>query len=261
MNEAKVAKAVYHFCKNHATLILTVLSSVGVAATSVCVASATIKAKEKVDDMKEERENWKETSGIDQPEITKEEIVKECWKFYIPSAVIGVGTISCIIAANAIGAKEQKSLAAAYAMIDQGYKQYRKKVVDRYGKEVDRSIENEVIVEQANADDEDTSKKVTCYDMYSDRYFETTQIQIEKAINAVNRDLAIYGYASLNDFYRKLGVSETEEGDSLGWDIESIAEWLGFCWLDFALEPCNMGNGEKCYVIQATYSPSIDFLR
>lgn len=261
MNEAKVARMIFHFCKSHATLLLTIASAVGVVATSVEVAHATIKAKEKVDEMHAERDEWKETSGIDQPEITKEEIVKACWKFYIPSAVIGTGTISCMIAANVIGAKGQKSLAAAYAMVDQGYKQYRKKIAERFGKDVDRSVANEVIVEEAAIDDDDHSDKINCYDPYADRYFETSRMNIEKAINGVNRDLSIYGYASLNDFYRKLGVSETEEGDTLGWDIETIAEWLGFCWLDFSVEPCNMGKGEKCYVLQATYSPSIDFLR
>lgn len=261
MNEAKVARMIFHFCKRHATLLLTIASTVGVVATSVEVAHATIKATEKVDEMRAERDEWKETSGIDQPEITKEEIVKACWKFYIPSAVIGAGTISCMIAANAIGAKGQKSLAAAYAMVDQGYKQYRKKVAERFGKDVDRSIENEVIVEQANDLDEDASEKVTCYDVYSDRYFEITKLRFERAINSINRDLAICGYASLNDFYRKLGVSETEEGDAIGWDIEDISEWLGICWLDFALEPCNLGNGEKCYCIEATYSPCDNFLQ
>lgn len=261
MNEAKVARMIFHFCKRHATLLLTIASTVGVVATSVEVAHATIKATEKVDEMRAKRDEWKETSGIDQPEITKEEIVKACWKFYIPSAVIGAGTISCMIAANAIGAKGQKSLAAAYAMVDQGYKQYRKKVAERFGKDVDRSIENEVIVEQASIDDDDHSDIINCYDPYADRYFETSRVNIERAICMINRNLQFSEYASLNDFYRALGISETEDGDMLGWSLESIIEWLGCSWLDFSVEPSNMGDGEKCYCIEALYSPSADFLR
>lgn len=255
-----IGKAVFHFAKDHAALILTIGAAVGVVATSVETARATVKAKDAVDALKEQREYWKEQSGIDQPEITKEEIVKECWKLYIPSAIIGTATVSCIVATCILTHREQKNLAAAYAMVDQGYKLYRKKIVEKFGESVDRQVSNEVIVEQASEDDLDTGEKLVCYDPFADRYFETTRVNIERAINYVNRELQITEYASLNDFYRALGISETEEGSALGWNLSEIMEWLGYPWLDFSFEPCNMGNNQVCYSIEATYPPFLDYL-
>lgn len=258
MTNQDVGKMLFRFAKKHAGAILTVVATVGVVATSVEASRATLKAKEVIETKKEERKDWKETSGIDQPPLSKEEIVKDCWKLYIPTAIIGVGTVSCIIIANALTSKEQKSLAAAYAMIDQGYKAYRKKVSDRYGEDVDRDISNEVIEE--SEDDEYDSDKLMFYDVYSDRYFEGTMNKFHEAVNYVNRELQISGYASVNDFYRMLGISETEEGNAIGWNIEEIAEMLGYCWLDFDVKPTNLGDDTVCYVIQAFYTPNISFM-
>lgn len=260
MKQNNMANLVFHFCKSHASGILAVIASVGVVATGVEAAIATVKAKEVVDELKEERHDWEVNSGIPQPDITKEEIVKACWKLYIPSAIIGTATVSCILAANIISAKQQKSIAAAYALIDKGYKEYRKKISEQYGKDVDLKTANEVIMEQAEVDEEDKSDKITCYDPYADRYFETTLSNFNRAVGIVNRNLQVYGYASLNDFYQGLGISMTEEGSTIGWNIDVILEWMGYAWIDFSMEPSNMGNGEKCYVIESLYVPSLDYI-
>lgn len=259
MNNIDIAKGVYHFARKHATGILTVAASVGIVLTSIEAARATLKAKEVVDDQKRAREEWKEKSSIDQPEITKEEIVKACWKLYIPTAIIGIGTISCVVAANVLSNKEQKSLAAAYAFVDQGYKAYRKKIAEKFGEETDQKVANEIIVEETEEDQFDDNK-VMFYDMFADRYFESTMHKFEEAVNFVNRELQVTSYASLNDFYRCIGASETEEGRSLGWNIEQIGEWLGYCWLDFEARPTNIGDGTMCYVINPMFNPNISYM-
>lgn len=260
MQQKNMAAMIFHFCKNHAAAILATAASIGVVATSVEVAVATIKAKEIVDEKIHDREEWNAESGILQPPVTKEEIVKDCWKLYIPAAVTGVATISCILAANVITARQQKSLAAAYALLDNGYKAYRKKVSERIGEKEELDLANEVIVEQAQLDDADTGEKIAFYDPYADRYFASTLANFNRAVGIVNREMQVNGYASLNDFYRGMGVSMTEEGSVVGWNMEVLLEWLGYAWIDFSLEPTNMGNGEKCYVIESMYVPGMDFL-
>ena len=258
MTNQNTGKMILRFAKRHAGAVLTTIAAIGVVATCVEASRATLKAKEVVDAKTEERKDWKDNTGIDQPPVSKEEIVKECWKLYIPTIIIGAGTISCIIAANVITSKEQKSLAAAYAMIDQGYKAYRRKVVERHGEEEDRDIANEVIEE--TEDDEFDSDRLMFYDVYSDRYFESTMNKFHEAVNYVNREIQFNGYVSLNDFYRAFGVSETEEGYIIGWNDEDIGEMLGFCWLDFEAKPTNLGDGTICYVVQAMFNPSTSFM-
>ena len=97
------------------------------------------------------------------------------------------------------------------------------------------------------------------YDPYSERYLETTIAKIRRAMYILNRNLSINGCASLNDLYTGLGVSLTEDGDSIGWSIDTLCEWMGECWLDYELSVCNMGNGEKAYVIDTLIAPSAGF--
>lgn len=262
-DKEKIVRGIFHFCKEHAGGILTLVASVGLIVTAVEVGVATTKAQAVVEEKKKERQEWKEASGIDQPPITKEEIVKECWKLYIPAAATGIASISCIVAANVITARQQKSLAAAYALVETGYKKYRGKIAERFGKETDIQTANEVIVEQSedsfDFDDLDNGEKIVVYDPYSERYLETTIAKIRRAMYILNRNLSIYGCASLNDLYTGLGVSLTEDGDSIGWSIDTLCEWMGECWLDYELSVCNMGNGEKAYIIDTLIAPSAGF--
>lgn len=259
MNNIDIGKAVYHFARKHVTGILAFAATVGLVATSIEAARATLKAKEVVEQKKKDREEWKKVSSIDQPEITKEEIVKDCWKIYIPTLILGAGTISCIVAANVLSSKEQKSLAAAYAFVDQGYKAYRKKIADKLGPEVDKDIANEVTIEQGQEDEFDDDK-VLFYDMFADRYFDSTMHKFEEAVNYVNRELQVSSYASLNDFYRAFGIAETDEGHHLGWNDEMLSEWLGYCWLDITANPTNIGDGTVCYVISPILNPSDSYM-
>lgn len=262
-DKEKIVRGIFHFCKEYAGGILTLVASVGLIATAVETGVATTKAQAVIEEKKKEREAWKESSGIDQPPITKEEIVKECWKFYIPAAATGIASISCIVAANVITARQQKSLAAAYALVETGYKKYRGKIAEKFGKDVDIQTANEVIVEQSedslDFDDLDNGEKIVVYDPYSERYLETTIAKIRRAMYILNRNLSINGCASLNDLYTGLGVSLTEDGDSIGWSIDTLCEWMGECWLDYELDVCNMGNGEKAYIIDTMIAPSAGF--
>lgn len=248
----------FHFAKDHATAILAIIASAGVIVTGVEVAKATIKAVDTVRDIQSDRDKWAEDTGICQPELTKEEIVKACWKFYIPAMTIGGATMACIIGSTIVSAKQQKTLTAAYALAQKGYTEYRKQVAEKYGKEEELAIHNRTI-EIAN-DGDDEEKKYNFYDPISERYFESSMVNVQRAIYTVNRLIQIRDWASMNDFYETLGIACTEEGDEIGWNLDVIMEWLGYSWLDFSVEPTNMGDGQVCYVVEAAYPPFLNFV-
>lgn len=258
MTSTDAGRILFRFCKEHASTLLAIGASVGVVITSIEASKATLKAEKIVLDKKQERAQWEEKTNIPQPELSKGEIVESCWKVYIPSVAFGAATIGCIIAASVISSKQHKSLLAAYAMIDQSYKAYRKKVCERYGEDVDREIANEII-EETEPDDFDANK-LLFYDIFSERYFESTMRKVQEGITYVNRELNINGYASLNDMYHTIGICETEDGSILGWNCEDICEWLGISWLDFEIKPTNLGDGTICYVINPVLAPNGHFL-
>ena len=124
--------------------VLTCIGAVGVVATSVLTAKATPKAVKICEELRNERiDNFED-------EPTKFEYVKAAWKCYIPAIVAGASTIACILGANILNAKAQASLMSAYALLDSSYKDYQKKVTEKYGKEADEGIKDEIVQEHYN---------------------------------------------------------------------------------------------------------------
>lgn len=97
--------------------ILTVLSIAGVIGTTVTAVRATPKALHLIKDKKKE---------LDVDQLEPKEAVQTTWKCYIPSILIGMGTVTCIIGIGCMDKRNQASLMSAYAMLNESYKQYRK---------------------------------------------------------------------------------------------------------------------------------------
>ena len=114
--------------------ILTCLGAVGVVATTIVTAKSTPKAII----LLEQAEREKGES------LTKLEKVKVAGPAYIPSIVLGLSTVACIVGANILNEKTQASLASAYALLDSSYREYRKKVDELYGENADDQVKVEL---------------------------------------------------------------------------------------------------------------------
>lgn len=158
------------FAQNNASNILTGFGVIGVIGTAVLAASATPKVVRLL-------ENTEYEKG--EP-LTKIEKVKLAAPAYIPAAITGMATISCIVGANVLNHKQQASLISAYALLDRSYKDYRRKVREIYGDEADIEIRKEIAhddFEEAQFDINE--EQILFYDEYHRRYFESAA---EKAI-------------------------------------------------------------------------------
>ena len=61
-------------------------------------------------------------------------------KMYGPSVLLGAASIGCIVTSHGIVRKCRFALAAAYASVDKGFKEYRGRVIERFGEELDREL-------------------------------------------------------------------------------------------------------------------------
>lgn len=61
-------------------------------------------------------------------------------KLYAPAVVLGTISIAGIVASNNILRKRNVALAAAYATVDKSFKEYRSRVVERFGDDVDKEL-------------------------------------------------------------------------------------------------------------------------
>ena len=131
----KLTKTCARFLRKHGGTLLVIGASVGVVLTAIETGKATIKAEKLVELNK------------DVPEYGMKEKVKDCWQFYIPAAVLGAGTIGCIIGSNMLSRKEIASLSAAYVALGKSYQEYRRQVAERIGVEEEEKLRMEAAKE------------------------------------------------------------------------------------------------------------------
>lgn len=239
------------FVDRNAPTILTVIGGIGVVATAVLAAKETPKALEILRAAKEEKGE----------ELTKTEKVVNAAPAYIPAIITGAATIACIFGANALNKQQQAALISAYALLDNSYKEYKKKVEELYGEEVDAQVRAEIAkdhIDEADISEEDDGKQLF-FDDYSSRYFRATIEQVQKAEYNLNRTLFMHDYVSLNEFYKDLGLEPIDAGWVTGWarSVNQERHWQE--WVDFIHEKVVMDDGLECYIIKMHGEPTIYF--
>lgn len=239
------------FMKRNASIILTIAGGAGVIATSVMAVKATPKALQLIEKAKEEK----------QEDLTKLEVVKVAGPAYIPAAITGAATIACIFGANALNKRQQAGLMSAYALLDNSYKEYKRKVTELYGDDANNEIITEIAKDKYEEIDISVDEdKQLFYDDFSSRYFESTMIEVKHAEYMLNRKLAISDFACLNDFYNLLGIDEVDGGDELGWYGPKMTEVYWHAWVEFHHEKVVMDDGLTCYIITMPIEPATDYL-
>ena len=244
------------FFERNSSTILSCIGAVGVVFTSVLTAKAAIKASKLLEEAKEEKGK----------KLTAAETVKVAGLSYIPAAVVGASTIACIFGANVLNKRKQASLVSAYAFINNSYKEYKAKLKELYGEEAHKNIVDAVAAEKCGAvhisaeslasvcyqEIESDTEPRLFYDEYSGRYFETTIEKVLLAEYHLNRNYILRGFASLNEFYKLLGLETTDYGETVAWDICSEIYWI-----DFNHRKTFIGDSDdlECYVIEMPYYP------
>lgn len=239
------------FLKKHSPLILTTLGSIGVVTTSVLTAKATIEAKKIVEQVEDDI-SYKLCFKDD-----AKQIIQIAWKPYIPAIISGVSTISCIFGAHYLNKRTQASLASAYMLLNNSYKEYIEKSKQLYGEDAEKRIKEEV----AKSKYDTTFIKVDTdehlfFDYQSMRYFETTFDDVKRAEDFVNQEFAASGCVHLNTFYEALGIDKLENfGNSMGWYDDGE-----YYEIKFEHERVIMDDGLECFILSMTPPTELYFL-
>lgn len=234
------------FCRRNASTILTCVGGAGVVVTSVMAVRATPKALRLLEEAKQEKGE----------ELTKFESVRIAGPAYIPSILVGVSTIACIFGANMLNKRQQAALMSAYALLNNSYKEYKNTVEELYGEDANARIQEEIAnAKYENSDVELSADKQLFFDEFSGRYFESTMADVLRAEYAVNKQIAEWGSAYLNDFYELAGVPTTDYGDHLGWSACGLYEMYWNQWLDFGHDKFVLDDGLECTIITFFQEP------
>lgn len=148
--------------KKHSPEILVFLGIGGAVTGAVMACKATRKLDDVLFDHKERVKTAKKQDPDNKKELTKAyaHTGVQLVKLYGPSVTVGALSVSSILAGNNILRKRNVALVAAYAAVDQGFKDYRGRVVERFGAETDNELRHNLHKEKIDETVED------CYHDY-----------------------------------------------------------------------------------------------
>lgn len=257
--------------KKHSPEILVVAGVVGVVGSAVMACKATLKVNEVLEEAKENVDKIHEAveKGETQShkpytvEDSKKELgivyVQTGWelaKLYGPSLIIGGLSVSAILTGHNITRKRNIALAAGYTALETSFKEYRGRVVDRFGEALDRELKNgikaiEVDEIVANEDGTETvvKKQVEAVDpnklgIYTRMWDcgckgwtknpEYNLMFLRQQQNYANDLLQSRGHVMLNEVFDLLGIPRCEAGCFVGW-IYDEKNPIGDNFIDFGI--------------------------
>lgn len=237
--------------KKYAPEIMVIAGVAGVITSTVMACKATTKAGEISEKTKNQMTQIHEVAETKPDQYSEEDMKKdtvivytqtavEFAKLYGPSVILGTVSIACILGSHRILSKRNAALAAAYATVDKNFKDYRGRLVERFGKELDKELRynikakefEETVANEETGEETTVVKTVNVADAieYSDyaRFFddgcagwtkdsEHNLYFLKCQQNYANERLKTRGYLFLNDVYEMLGIPKTKAGQIVGW--------------------------------------------
>lgn len=251
--------------KKHSPEILVVAGIAGTVVSAVLACKATTKVAEILDETKgtlDTIHEGMETGAINGQEYTTEDGKKDTVvvyaqtgmklaKLYAPAIILGTLSITSILASNNILRKRNVALGAAYAAIDKSFKEYRGRVIERFGEQVDTELKygikakkfEEIEVDPETGKEKKVKKTVMVADpnLQSDYavYFDSKSRNYEtnpdynrmflKAQQAFANDkLQTRGHLFLNEVLDDLDLPRTPAGQIVGWTKDGPDGYVNF---------------------------------
>ena len=257
--------------KKHSPEILIVTGIVGIVTSAVMACKATTKINDILEDTKTQVEKVHtvlEDESIPEETYSEEDSKKDLAiiyakiglsfvKLYGPSILLGAVSIASIITSNNILRKRNIALAAAYTVVDTGFKEYRGRVIERFGEELDKELKYNIKAENVKETfiDEDGSEKTVdktvemtdphaCYSNYARFYDdgckgwtkdpELNLVFLKQMQQYANDRLRARGHLFLNEVYDMLGIPHSSAGQIVGW-IYDEDNPVGDNYVDFGI--------------------------
>lgn len=273
--------------KKHSPEILVVAGVIGVVTSAVMACKATTKVNKIVEDTKNDIDKVHTATETGVTEAGESYSVEDSQKdlsliyihtgvkfvkLYGPSVVLGALSITSILASNNILRKRNVALGAAYAAIDKGFKEYRSRVIERFGEEVDRELKynlkakkfDEVVVDEETGKEKKVKKNgfvvspadISGYARFFEKYTqdedgnsilnphwesnnEYNLMFIKAQERYANDLLKAKKRVFLNEVYEMLGLPRTKAGQIVGW-VYNPENPEGDNYIDFGLYSDNL---------------------
>ena len=272
------------FLKAHGSLILTILSGLGLISTVAVTAKVAPQAEYAISDAligkigDEQARLIKEGAGssekcydlaLENTSLTFTEKIDAAGTYYIPVILLGLATMGCIAGAHILSVKQQASLLAAYGLLNQQFGAYREEIRGEYGDEADKKAykASQEKVKNLTAEIEQL-KKLKGYYTFAiatapGLIFRANMAQIENAFLHFNRNLMLRGYGCVKELHDFIGLPvdnplispPTSPDEDYGWNEYMNQVNYECAMVDYVMEDVTANDGEIVHVIIPSIPP------
>ena len=277
--------------KKHSPEILMVAGITGTIVGTVLACKATTKVSEIMEEKNKLVEDVHTCLNDKEIEYTEEDSKRDLtiiyaqtgvklFKLYAPAIGVMALSFASIIYGHKVLKKRNVAIAAAYAAIDKGFKQYRKNVIEEFGESVDQQMRFGLKSKEVKKKDKDgkTVKETEYYidpdsnplDNISEyaRFFDATSNNFEKdpeynmmflrrQQDYANEMLKSRGHLFLNEVYDLLDIPRSRAGQVVGWVYDKDGNTNGDNYVDFGLYRNDQGT--RRFINGLEYNILLDF--
>ena len=277
--------------KKHSPEILMVAGIAGTIVGTVLACKATTKVSEIIEEKNKNVEDVHTCLEDNSKEYTEEDSKKDLtiiyaqtgvklFKLYAPAIGVMALSFASIIAGHKVLKKRNIAIAAAYAAIDKGFKQYRKNVIEEFGEGVDKQMRFGLKSKEIKKKDKDgkTVKETEYYidpdanplDNISEyaRFFDASSenfakdpeynmMFLRRQQDYANEMLKARGHLFLNEVYDLLDIPRSKAGQVVGWVYDKNGNTKGDNYVDFGLYRNDQGT--RRFVNGLEYNILLDF--
>jgi hypothetical protein len=213
---------------------------VGMVGTTVLACRATLKVDAILDDAKRkmtladtlQHDDYDDMDRRRDKTLVRYQTAVKIGKEYAPAVVLGALSITALTRSHYILTQRNTALIAAYAALDKGFREYRSRVVAKYGEEEDRDLRygvREIKSIDPETQEEKVVKRVApggqsvyarFFDASSSSWSKDPEVNLfflKSQQNYANDQLTTRGHVFLNEVYDLLGLERSSAGSVVGW--------------------------------------------
>lgn len=277
--------------KKHSPEILMVAGIAGTVVGTVLACKATTKVSEIIEEKNKAVDDVHTCLEDKEIEYTEEDSKKDLtiiyaqtgvklFKLYAPAIGVMALSFASIIAGHKVLKKRNVAIAAAYAAIDKGFKQYRKNVIEEFGEGVDQQMrfglkskevkkkgkdgktvkETEYYIDTEGNPLDNISEYARFFDAASENFAkdpEYNMMFLRRQQDYANEMLKARGHLFLNEVYDLLDIPRSKAGQVVGWVYDKNGNTKGDNYVDFGLYRNDQGT--RRFVNGLEYNILLDF--
>lgn len=277
--------------KKHSPEILMVAGIAGTIVGTVLACKATTKVSEIIEEKNKAVDDVHTCLEDKEIEYTEEDSKKDLtiiyaqtgvklFKLYAPAIGVMALSFASIIAGHKVLKKRNVAIAAAYAAIDKGFKQYRKNVIEEFGEGVDQQMrfglkskevkkkgkdgktvkETEYYIDTEGNPLDNISEYARFFDAASENFAkdpEYNMMFLRRQQDYANEMLKARGHLFLNEVYDLLDIPRSKAGQVVGWVYDKNGNTKGDNYVDFGLYRNDQGT--RRFVNGLEYNILLDF--